>query len=482
LIGANQEVDFLGLLDTHYFFHTDDVSPKDVLQFDPKNQLFSAVQRKINKDQDEDLQAKLEILRSNSSIMNFEALVEKCREMLLMPKQFSDATSTQIHNWFARMHSHSVAYFYYSPQRLPIPVYLFRAQRDADPYLSWDAVVPNDLLRVIPVSGTHHSMMENPNVEILGKTLSQAIHKATAVSAKQPDHRYSAIIPLQAGRAKEKEPLFCIPGAGSNVSSFVDLTLCLDPQRPIYGLQPRGLEGVFVPHSTVSAASETYIRTVEEIYPKGPIHLLGHSFGGWVALDMAQRFLDAGRHIASLIILDSEIPDQPTKREYNRTDVIMEWLSLLEQIVDHPLDLGRSDVDMRSEVEQIEILHDLLVREGVMSNRLEPDALRGPLHVFGASLRAGYQPQKPYPGPAQLVVVDNPKLDENTNRLEQKRTAEGWKLWVPRIECLHAFGSHITMLKEPHVRSLAQLLHLAANGNAEPVDSPISASSAIPGD
>ena len=46
---------------------------------------------------------------------------------------------------------------------------------------------------------------------------------------------------LAAGAA----PLFCLPGAGSGVTDFVDLMSALGPSVPIYGLQPRGID---VPH------------------------------------------------------------------------------------------------------------------------------------------------------------------------------------------------------------------------------------------
>jgi thioesterase domain-containing protein len=88
--------------------------------------------------------------------------------------------------------------------------------------------------------------------------------------------------------------------------------------------------------------------------------------------------------------------------------------------------------------------------------------LRGPLRVFATSLRTQYQPAKPYPGPVQLVVADNAKLDGNANRLEHELNAKGWKRWAPNLACLHASGNHMTMLKEPHVRSLVQLSGLVA--------------------
>ena len=54
--------------------------------------------------------------------------------------------------------------------------------------------------------------------------------------------------------------------AGGNVTSFTELTAHLDKEWTVYGLQPRGLDSILVPHSTISAAVESYIRMIDKIY------------------------------------------------------------------------------------------------------------------------------------------------------------------------------------------------------------------------
>ena len=78
-----------------------------------------------------------------------------------------------------------------------------------------------------------------------------------------------------------------MPGAGDSVTSLIGLAEALGPDWPIYGFQARGLEGRYVPHSRVEAAARSYVREIESLYPQGPLHLVGHSFGGWVAHAMA---------------------------------------------------------------------------------------------------------------------------------------------------------------------------------------------------
>src|SRR5207248_8081121 len=97
---------------------------------------------------------------------------------------------------------------------------------------------------------------------------------------------------------------------------------------PIYGLQPRGVDGRLIPHSTVSSAAESYVRAINQVQAEGPVHLLGHSFGGWVAFEMAQRLCAAGRTVASVSVIDTEAPDCDRGREYTNAQVFMELVRM----------------------------------------------------------------------------------------------------------------------------------------------------------
>jgi hypothetical protein len=70
-------------------------------------------------------------------------------------------------------------------------------------------------------------------------------------------------------RAAGHAPIFCVPGAGDSVTGFIHLTEAIGPEWPIIGLQPRGLDGVSVPHSAVEAAAAFYLQAIEQIHPQG---------------------------------------------------------------------------------------------------------------------------------------------------------------------------------------------------------------------
>jgi len=409
---------------------------------------------------DEQQRAALREIKLKSAAMDFVTLVDKCQKGSLMPDIFINLTPTQIEQTIARNDAYCLADMQYYAHQIPIPVHLFIAQDNNTngSLLGWNTVVPKSLLRVVPIPGTHHSIMRAPNVETLGKALSNAIHNSTEELREPPEKSYSPLFKFRA-RRNNIAPLFCIPGAGASVTSFVELVAYLNDAWSIYGFQPRGLDGTQVPHSTVSAAADAYLRAIDEVYQEGPVHLFGHSFGGWVALEMVHRLLEKGRTVASLTILDSEAPDDDAvDREYNNTDALMQWIDIFEQLLEHPLGIGRSDFDSRNEAEQRKLLHARLVREGLMPKASQSDVLRGPLRTFMMSLRTRYTPDKPYRGAVQLVLVDDPKKEGGCNRRNQEYLVEKWKLWAPNLVCTHARGNHLTVLNSPHVQALAKLI------------------------
>src|SRR6185312_15928563 len=139
---------------------------------------------------------------------------------------------------------------------------------------------------------------------------------------------YSPLFTLRS-KPHKLAPLFCIPGAGANITSFLDLIAQLAEDLPIYGFQPRGLDGMLVPHSTVSAAAKANLRAIYELDLDQPIHLVGHSFGGWIAFEMANLLVGAGKRVSSLTIVDSEAPSIGTvKAEYSNIDAIMQWIEV----------------------------------------------------------------------------------------------------------------------------------------------------------
>jgi thioesterase domain-containing protein len=114
---------------------------------------------------------------------------------------------------------------------------------------------------------------------------------------------FDTVLPLR-GRGSAA-PLFCLPPASGFGWSYAGLMRYLDPEVPIYALQSAGLaEDVELP-ATVAETAEGYLADIRAIAPHGPYRLLGWSYGGVVAHEVAARLAAAGEEVELLAMLDS---------------------------------------------------------------------------------------------------------------------------------------------------------------------------------
>ena len=117
-----------------------------------------------------------------------------------------------------------------------------------------------------------------------------------------PADLLSTVLPLRPDG--ELPPLFCVHGALGLAASFGTLASRLGPRQPVFALQSPSVRDD-VHADDVEELADTYLRTVRSIQPTGPVHLLGWSFGGLVAFEMAARLEAAGEPAGFLGLLDS---------------------------------------------------------------------------------------------------------------------------------------------------------------------------------
>jgi acetoacetyl-CoA synthetase len=115
--------------------------------------------------------------------------------------------------------------------------------------------------------------------------------------------KFSPLVPLRAGEAEP--PVFMAHGLGGSVMEFFELAQKLQTSHPIYGLQAIGADGGDVSFETIEDAAKFYVEAIRERQPHGPYHLIGFSFGGLIALELAQRLSSAGEKIGLLAMLDA---------------------------------------------------------------------------------------------------------------------------------------------------------------------------------
>jgi thioesterase domain-containing protein len=111
--------------------------------------------------------------------------------------------------------------------------------------------------------------------------------------------RFSPFLQIKAG--SEMPPIFIAHGLSGNVE-FFKLAKHIRTGNPIYGIRAQGIDGTAEPFLRVEDMAAFYLESLAEQYPDGPCILFGYSFGGLVALEMAQHL--SGR-VALLVMLDT---------------------------------------------------------------------------------------------------------------------------------------------------------------------------------
>ncbi|MFD0025649.1 alpha/beta fold hydrolase, partial [Streptomyces sp. NPDC127177] len=137
---------------------------------------------------------------------------------------------------------------------------------------------------------------------------------------------FEVLMPLRAGG--ERPPLFCVHGAGGLSWPYSSLLKHIPAEFPVYGLQARGLDGKGGIATSVAEMAADYVEQIRTVQPSGPYHLVGWSFGGLVAHEIATLLSEAGEKVALLANLDQTPYDQswedddyalPTERDVLET-------------------------------------------------------------------------------------------------------------------------------------------------------------------
>ena len=130
-------------------------------------------------------------------------------------------------------------------------------------------------------------------IEQLANTLSKTAQSATE----------SPLIPIQP--KGDKPPIFAVHDISGEVFCYRSLVQHLDPNQPFYGLQASKMLTELSSPPRVEAIAAHYLTEIQTLQPRGPYFLLGYSFGGLVAFEIAQQLHQQGQHVAFLGLLDT---------------------------------------------------------------------------------------------------------------------------------------------------------------------------------
>jgi len=390
-------------------------------------------------------------------------LLDKLRQEQVLPWFLESAPLEDICQNTRRFLEHHEALDNYSPQPIAQHVHLYSAKnmfidlddenRNSDATLmGWADLIRPDKINPTLLDGDHDAIL-SPE---LGSAMSRHILDSNR-GFQSAVLGFRSLFQIRSAQ-KASAPIICVPGAGDNVTRFVQFANVLAGSWQIYALQPRGIDGLQTPHSTVEAASAAYLDEIQKLQPDGRVHLIGHSFGGLIALEIASRLEQYGRPVASLTLIDSMEPRQHRRayEEYTFGEVMVRFCELLDLSLGFPLSTEPDVLREQTFEEGAETIHREMVRVGALPRASSSNMLWGPLRTFAAALRTNYLPRRSYPNAVHLVLASDTKLNAEENDQEQVETAERWTQWIPNKRTWVTEADHFSMLKLPEVQELGE--------------------------
>jgi len=109
-------------------------------------------------------------------------------------------------------------------------------------------------------------------------------------------------------RTGSKQPIFMLHDGWGGLAYARELERHLKSDRPIIGVPPPHLDGTAKLSYTIESIAADYIVEIRKQQAQGPYFLVGYSFGGCVAYEIAQQLVRAENHVSFLGMIDASFP------------------------------------------------------------------------------------------------------------------------------------------------------------------------------
>ena len=296
-------------------------------------------------------------------------------------------------------------------------------------------------------------------VLLAGATVRQMA--AALATRRGPAPPLPAVVALQPNGSLP--PLFCLHPAGREVYAYMHLVRHLGAEQPVYGVRDVGEMD-----RPIARIAADHLEGIRAVQPRGPYHLMGWSFGGVVAYEMAVQLQAQGQEVAFLGMLDSSAPGVGDElwEEMSDAELVAGLAADIAVQMGRPFTFDETELEGLAVEEQVRRCTRALVEQGAVHDGFEDSVLREAYDFVRARTvsRRGYAPG-PFSGvvtvfaAGDVSVASNPEFRERLHAGwtdEELRTLCWCRMLGDRVAVHEVPGTHITIGMEPNVRVLAE--------------------------
>jgi aspartate racemase len=228
-------------------------------------------------------------------------------------------------------------------------------------------------------------------------------------------------------------------------------------EQPLYGLAAQMLDKKYAPPNRVEDLAAYYIKEMRILQPDGPYFLVGVSFGGLVAFEIAQQLVAQGEQVALLALLDTYAPGA-VKQLLARERISSHWNNFLQVGPTYILEKTIENVKGKSQRFNHQLndnLKKICSKFYLSIGQPLPDNLQDfTFQQENQEAANNYVPQA-YPGRVTLFQA----ISEIAGVTSYRDPLLGWgELAVGGLEIHEVPSTHLGIFQEPHVQVLAEKL------------------------
>jgi len=268
------------------------------------------------------------------------------------------------------------------------------------------------------------------------------------------------LVPIQT--KGEAIPIYGLPGTIGSVMYLYLLASYLGIGQPFYALQTPLYNRSSKTQETVKSLAKYHLQALRQ-QPSGPYQLIEHSAGGGVAFEMAWQLEQQGETVALLAILDTNAPNsnQPNlTTDYTDLNWLSNFVSGFEELTGVNLNLSLEHLQTLPNLETAytQVMQSFQQQDILFAPEAPVDELKALMNTYRITVQAHISYQIPGKLHCPIYLF---RASEQRPHLKFKETREAWgwsECTQVKVEEVMVPGTHMTMMDQPHVKTLADKL------------------------